>query len=249
MELPIFYCPPERRRDDTIELPVDESHHAVSVMRLSQGDRVIVIDGVGTAYRGEIARIIGRKKVQVRLHLEIRNFGEPAIVLTLAAGLSVGSKFDTVVQEGTELGVKRFVPIISERSKVKLDDPTKASAKMRRLERVALAAIKQCRRSYRPDISLPVSFAEYMKQVDGGDLKLIFQPGDRAPSLEQIPIDAQTKRITALVGPESGFTPDEVALSGKAGFISVSLGPRILRTETAGPVVCALVMNMLGELR
>ena len=181
--------------------------------------------------------------------MEIRNFGEPAVVLTLAAGLSVGSKFDTVVQEGTELGVKRFVPIISERSKVKLDDPRKASAKTRRLERVALAAIKQCRRSYRPDISLPVSFAEYMKQADSEDLKLIFQPGDRVPSLEQIRVDAQTKRITALVGPESGFTPDEVDLAGKAGFILVSLGPRILRTETAGPVACALVMNMLGELR
>jgi 16S rRNA (uracil1498-N3)-methyltransferase len=249
MELPIFYCPPELRRDDIIELPADESHHAISVMRLSQADRVIVVDGVGTAYRGEIARIVGGKKVEVRLHLEIRNFGEPAVVLTLAAGLSVGSKFDTVVQEGTELGVKRFVPIISERSKVKLDDPTKASAKTRRLERVALAAIKQCRRSYRPDISLPVSFAEYMKQADSEDLKLIFQPGDRVPSLEQIRIDAQTKRITALVGPESGFTPDEVDLAGKAGFILVSLGPRILRTETAGPVACALVMNMLGELR
>lgn len=249
MELPIFYCPPERRRDDTIELPANESHHAVSVMRLSQGDRVLVVDGVGAAYRGEVARIVGRKKVEVRLHLEIRNFGEPAVVLTLAAGLSVGSKFDTVVQEGTELGVKRFVPIISERSKVKLDDPKKASAKTRRLERVALAAIKQCRRSYRPDISLPVSFAEYMKQADSEDPKLIFQPGDRVPSLEQIPIDAQTKRITVLVGPESGFTPDEVDLAGKAGFVLVSLGPRILRTETAGPVACALVMNMLGELR
>jgi len=249
MELPIFYCPPELRRDDTIVLPADESHHAISVMRLSQADRVIVVDGVGTAYRGEIARIVGRKKVEVRLHLEIRNFGEPAVVLTLAAGLSVGSKFDTVVQEGTELGVKRFVPIISERSKVKLDDPKKASAKTRRLERVALAAIKQCRRSYRPDISPPVSFDEYMKQADSEDLKLIFQPGDRVPSLEQIRIDAQTKRITALVGPESGFTPDEVDLAGKAGFLLVSLGPRILRTETAGPVACALVMNMLGELR
>ncbi len=249
MELPIFYCPPERQRDDTIVLPADESHHAVSVMRLTQADRVIVVDGVGTAYRGEIARIVGRKKVEVRLHLEIRNFGEPAVVLTLAAGLSVGSKFDTVVQEGTELGVKRFVPIISERSKVKLDDPTKASAKIRRLERVALAAIKQCRRSYRPDISPPISFDEYIKQADSEELKLIFQPGDRVPSLEQIRVDAQMKRITALVGPESGFTPDEVDLAGKAGFISVSLGPRILRTETAGPVACALVMNMLGELR
>ena len=253
MELPIFYCPPERRRDDTIELPADESHHALSVMRLSQADRVIVVDGVGTAYRGEIARIVGGKKVEVRLHLEIRNFGEPSVALTLAAGLSIGSKFDTVVQQGTELGVKRFVPIISERSKVRLDDPKKASAKTRRLERVALAAIKQCRRSYRPDISLPVSFVEYMKQADPESLKLIFhpdgKPAGKPVSLAQLPKGAEVKRVAVLVGPESGFTSDELDLAGKAGFVPVSLGQRILRTETAGPVACALVMNMLGELR
>ncbi len=249
MELPIFYAPPELRRDDVVRLPDAEGHHALSVMRLSQADRVIVVDGAGTAFRGEIARIVGKKKVEVRLHFEIRNFGEPVVVLTLAAGLSVGSKFDTVVQEGTELGVRRFVPIVSERSKVRLDDPAKATAKTRRLERVALAAIKQCRRSYRPDISTPVNFAEYIKQVDNEDIKLLFQPGTRATSLERILMDARTKRITALVGPESGFTPDEVDLADKAGFVPVSLGPRILRTETAGPVVCALIMNTLGELR
>ncbi len=248
-ELPIFYCPPRRLHDDIVELPADESHHAVSVMRLSQGDRLIVVDGVGTAYRGEVAKIVGNKKVAVRLYLEIRNFGEPMVALTLVAGLSVGSKFDTVVQEGTELGVKRFVPVIAARSKVRLDDSKKVAARTRRLERVALSAIKQCRRSYRPEIALPITFAQYMKEVDAESLRLIFHPGGSPVSSVELPEITGLRRVTALVGPESGFTQDEVDLAVKAGFVPVSLGARILRTETAGPVVCALLMNMLGELR
>jgi len=249
MEPPVFYAPPDLRRGNIIQLPDSESHHAVDVMRLSQADLVMVVDGMGTAHRGEIAKIIGNRRVEVKIHSEIRNFGEPTVVLTLAASLSVGLKFDHVVEKGTELGVKRFVPIITERSKVKLEDPKRAVSRTRRLERVALAAIKQCRRSYRPEISLPVSFHEFVKQTDPESLNLVFHLGNRAGSLGLVPHSAQTKRLTVLVGPESGFTEEEVGLATRTGFILVSLGPRILRTETAGPVACALVMNWLGELR
>jgi 16S rRNA (uracil1498-N3)-methyltransferase len=232
-----------------IYFPESESHHAVSVMRLSQADLVMVVDGAGTAYRGEIARIVGKKKVEVRIHSEIRNFGEPTVILTLAAGLSAGSKFDTVVEKGTELGVKRFVPVITEKSKVRLEDPKKAIAKTRRLERVALAAMKQCRRSYQPEVSHPVSLAEYVRQTDQQSLRLIFHHADTATSLEQLPTDSHPKRVDLLVGPESGFSPEEVETAIKAGFMPVSLGSRTLRTETAGPVACTLVMHALGELR
>ena len=249
MELPIFYAPPECRRDEIIQLPDNESHHAVNVMRLSLADPVIVVDGLGTAYRGKIAKIAGKKKVEVRIDSEIRNFGEPTVELTLATGLSTGFKLDSIIEKGTELGVKRFMPVITEKSKVRLDDPSKAAARTRRLERVALAAIKQCRRSYRPDISLPIGFAKFLRQVDAESVKLIFHLGDASKSLENVPLTRLVKRVTLLVGPESGFTSEEVRSANQAGFITVSLGPRTLRTETAGPVACALVMNLLGELR
>jgi 16S rRNA (uracil1498-N3)-methyltransferase len=249
VEPPIFYAPPEYRRDKVIQLPDTESHHAITVMRLSRGASVIVVDGLGTAYRGEIADIAGRKKVEVRIDAEIGNYGEPTVVLTLAAGLSAGYKLDSIIEKGTELGVKRFVPVITEKSKVRLDDSRRAAARTRRLERVALAAIKQCRRSYRPDISLPIGLVEFLRQVDAESVKLIFHPGDASESLENVPLTSQVKRVTLLVGPESGFTSEEVRSANQAGFITVSLGPRALRTETAGPVACALIMNMLGELR
>jgi 16S rRNA (uracil1498-N3)-methyltransferase len=249
VEPPIFYASPECRHDEIIQLPDSEGHHAVNVMRLSLADPVIVVDGLGTAYRGEIADIAGRKKVEVSIDVEIRNFGEPAVELTLAAGLSAGFKLDSVIEKGTELGVKKFVPVITEKSKVRLDDPKRAAARTRRLEKVALAAIKQCRRSYRPDISLPIGFAEFLRQVDAESVKLIFHPGDASESLENVLLTNPVKRVTLLVGPESGFASEEVRSANQAGFMTVSLGPRALRTETAGPVACALIMNMLGELR
>ena len=148
-----------------IALPAAEAHHAVAVMRLQEGERVIVVDGCGMAVRGEIVRA-SKNRVDVKPHADIRNFGEPSVRLTLAAGLSAGEKFDTVVEKGTELGVKRFVPIISEKSRVKLAEPSKAAARRTRLEKVALAAMKQCRRSYRPEIATPLTLRQFLEETE-----------------------------------------------------------------------------------
>lgn len=250
MQPPVFYAPVEARQDQVITLDATESHHAVGVMRLKPAASVIVIDGLGTAFRGELLSTRPKTKVTVSIHSEIRNFGEPAVRLTLAAGLSTNYKFDTVIQKGTELGVKRFVPIITEKSIVKIDDPKKAAAKQRRQEKVALAAIKQCRRAYRPDIALPTRFADYLAEIDKDSPHLLFHPSRTGLSLERaLPEADSIKRLSILVGPESGFSADELEAAEQAGFACVSLGDRILRTETAGPTACALVMHLLGELR
>lgn len=248
MTVPCFYAPPENRSGDRIVLPSVEAHHAISVMRLKEGDRVIVVDGCGMAARGEIVTAT-KTRVEVKSHADIRGFGEPAIRLTLAAGLSAGEKFDTVVEKGTELGVRRFVPIISERSKVKLAEPAKAQARRTRLEKVARAAMKQCRRSYQPDIATPLTIRQFLDETDRSDLNLAFLPVEGSATLDLLKADSGVSRINLLVGPESGFSDEEVEYIARAGFIAISLGPRILRTETAGPVVTALVMDRLGELK
>jgi 16S rRNA (uracil1498-N3)-methyltransferase len=248
MPIPVFYAPPANRSADAVTLTSTEAHHAAVVMRLQEGARVIVVDGCGMAVRGEIA-VISKKSVEVRIHTEIRNFGEPMVRLTLAAGLSAGEKFDTVVEKGTELGVKRFVPIISEKSKVKLDDPTRAAARRSRLEKVALAAMKQCRRSYRPEIATPLTLRQFLEETDRHDKNLAFVPSESARPLEAASLGNDVQRISLLVGPEAGFSEAEIGYIVDAGFVPLSLGPRILRTETAGPVVTALVMHCLGELK
>lgn len=210
---------------------------------------MLVVDGLGNACRGEIARAGRSKSFQVRVHARLRNYGEPTVRLTLAAGMSAGSKLDSIVQKATELGIKRFVPILSEKLRVKLDDPKRAASRLRRLEKVALAAMKQCRRSYRPEVSSPVPVGQFLKETDRSDLNLVFHSTDMGRPLEECLVDTRAPRVTLLVGPEAGFTPEEVAAAGEAGFKVVSLGRRVLRSETAAPVACALVMALLGELR
>lgn len=243
---PVFYAEPDSCNGEVIRLSAAESHHATSVLRLGCGRILIVVDGAGNAYRGEITGASLGKRVDVAVHTRIRNWGEATVKLTLAAGLSTGSKFDTIVQKGTELGVVRFAGLVCDKSKVKLEDSKRIKSRRTRLEKVALAAMKQCRRSYRPETALPVDFEEFMKETDSESLNVMFHPVGQ--QLSKLVIETDVRRVTALVGPESGFSADEVDLAVTAGYQVVSLGPRVLRTETAGPVACALLMNLCGDL-
>ena len=159
------------------------------------------------------------------------------------------SKVDTVIEKGTELGVKRFVPLITKKSKVTVNDPKRARTKVARYEKVALAAMKQCRRSYRPEIAQPVTFTDYLKEIGPESVNLIFHPSAGSRPLEESGLSAHTRRVNIIVGAEPGFSAEEMNLALDKGIKAVSLGRRILRAETAGPVACALVMNALGELR
>lgn len=245
---PIFYANPDLIADNQVVLDKEESHHAVSVMRLKPPEIVIIINGQGTAYRGEIINIDSRKQVTVKFHSTIRNFGETSSKVCLAIGMSANYKLDTVIQKGTELGVKRFVPLLTEKSKIKIDNSKKKYSKVRRLEKVALSAIKQCRRSYIPEISEPVKFIEYLNQTEKTDLNLIFHTEKKSSKFNLDSIDKNSKRISLLIGPESGFSNEEYEMALEAGFQSVSLGPRILRTETAGIFIPGLIMYLLNEL-
>lgn len=247
MEAPVFYAPPDRVEGDTIVLPPEEAHHAKQVLRLAVGDAVLVVDGEGLAYRGAISDLKVKRSALVQIHDRLRGLGEPMVKLTLAAGLSTAHKFDTIVQKGTELGVTRFVPLVTERSKVTLD-PRRASTRVARLAKVALAAMKQCRRSVLPQIGQPISLEDFLSETDRSDSLLMFHPDQKAVPLSSMAEDELGPRITALVGPESGFSAGEVVDAVKAGFEVVRLGDRVLRSETAGPAVCALLMFYCGEL-
>lgn len=248
MEPPVFYASPEQLSKEIVPLAAAEMHHAVEVLRLRSGELAVVVDGLGNGVRGEF-RMIDKKHAEVAVHTRLRNFGEPSVRLTLAAGMSVGYKFDEIVDKGTQLGVGRFVPLLTEKSKIKLEDPKRAQSKTERLEKVALAAMKQSRRSYRPEIALPLSLRQFLSESDEDSLKLVFHPDIASQPLDAIVLPDSPKRITLLVGPESGFSVQEMAAAKEKGYLPVSLGKRILRTETAGPVAVALVMARLGEFR
>jgi 16S rRNA (uracil1498-N3)-methyltransferase len=247
VDLPLFYAPPDRWTDQSIALPAEEARHAHKVLRLRRGAVVIVIDGLGRACRAELGTVSTRGASAKPLS-EIRAFGEPRVKLTLACGLSTGSKFDSVVQRGTELGVSRFVPLLTDKSKVSIDEPRRARTRTNRLWKVALAAAKQSRRSMVPEIALPTSFTDFLAQYDRDYPALIFHPASNGQALSNLELQSDISRITLVIGPESGFSEDEVERAVEAGLKPIHLGSRILRTETAGPVVAALVMSRLGEL-
>ena len=248
MEPPVFYAPPENMSGDVIELPTAESHHAWDVFRVRPGSEVVVVDGLGRAYQAEVTKRSTARQVWARVHQTIPNYGEPRLNLTLAVGVAKGFKMDTVVEKGTELGVSRFVPVVSARSQLKLDDPSTAVRRRERWERVALAAMKQCRRSLRPEISVPLSFGGLLEGIDSEQLRLICQPGSDGTPLRRLPLGDRSRRVTVLVGPEAGFSADEFQAARRAGWEQVRLGVRILRAETAGPTVSALIMAAAGEL-
>lgn len=249
MQPPVFYAEPKSFKDNTVTLNSQESRHATKVLRLKKGAIIIVIDGLSNGYRGEINKIGRDRIVKVKLHAQIRNFGEPDHVVTLASGLSTGFKFDTVIEKGTELGIKRFVPLITKKSKIIVENSKKIQNKMNRFYKVALSAAKQCRRSYIPDIAEPINFTDFMNEIDEQSTNLIFHPGHTSIQFTKDIFKNVNKRITLIVGPESGFTDNELALAVEKNILQIQLGKRILRTETAGPCVAALTMNYLDEFR
>lgn len=248
MNNPIFYAPADSISSESIVLNKPETHHAVKVMRLKKGNLVTVIDGIGNGYHCEILKIPHNSGLELRVLSRVRNFGEPDVRVTLACGLSTGYKFDTVVEKGTELGVSRFVPLMTEKSKIKLEDPKRTANKISRYEKVALAATKQCRRSIIPQISEPISFQAFLNQLDSSDRNFLFSTTPNTKSLVDSDISDSTRRVTLIVGPESGFSSNEIDLALENNIELISLGKRILRTETAGIVVSALILSLLGEL-
>jgi len=249
MNHPIFFVETKNVNENQAVLDKDESHHAIKVMRLSLGAQVVLVDGFGTAYRGEVAKLGRNNPVEILIHSTLRKFGEPDAVVSLASGLSTNSKFDFVVEKATELGVKRIIPLLTEKSKIKLDDPKRLKSKQTRYEKIARSAIKQCRRSYIPEISLPVSFKDYLKEIDPNSLNLIFHPGKNARGLASIDFSKNPQRVNIIIGPESGLSEAEIELAKEKSIQAITLGSRIMRTETAGPVILGIIMNLLGELR
>ncbi len=250
--MPVFYTSPDSINNESLAILGAEAHHLGKVMRLKKGDPVMVIDGVGNGFRCEIGKK-SAKSIQCKIHSRIRNYGEPISRVTVAAGLSVGTKFDDVIQRVTELGAVRIIPVLTEKSKVKLEDEKRVKNKLSRWRKVALASVKQSGRSVLPEIIPPTSFTQLFDRFDDLGQVIIFNPtrggqgGQGGQTLTKAMLNNDSRQVTVLIGPESGFTLDEVNLARKAGAKNVTLGHRVLRTENAVPTAVALVMFLLDE--
>ncbi|RMF68338.1 MAG: 16S rRNA (uracil(1498)-N(3))-methyltransferase [Calditrichaeota bacterium] len=245
----ICYVRPEDVTGDVLWLQKAEAHHLVHVLRKRARDPFVAVDGLGTAYACEIARPT-KDGLEARIMRKSYGMGEPAFCLTLALAVPKPDRLEWAVEKGTELGIAGIVPLLTQRTVLPAQ-----RVKAGRLHKVSVAAMKQCRRSRLPVIESPRSLAEVCARATDADLKLIAHEKETRRSIEGVISalrrDGGTTTVTAgilCIGPEGGFTAEEVAMAEAHGFMAVTLGCRRLRVETAAVAATALVMEKMGEL-
>lgn len=237
-----------------IDLPAEIAHQARDVLRLPPGGVLRLLDGAGGEYPGEILAL-DRRRVTVRLGARAEGSAEPAARLVLCQGMLKAAKFEVVLQKCTELGVAAFVPLLCERAVAATDEAGKAGeAKRRRWARIAAEAMEQCGGTRLPAISAPRPLMHALADLPPGAVALIPWEEERDTPLRAALDSALTNRQPApaevylFVGPEGGFSAGEIALAHRHGAIPVTLGPRILRAETAAIAATTLALDTLGAL-
>ena len=225
-----------------IELPEAAAHHAARVLRLRAGDACVLFNGGGGEYAARIASIPRRG-----VAAEVGEFSalerESPLRVTLLQGLSAGERMDYTVQKSAELGMAEIQPVASEKSVVRLKRERGAS-RVEHWRRIAIAACEQCGRNRIPLIHPPVALPAWKAPEKA--LKLLLAPGAR-PRLREMDITHE-QPIGLAVGPEAGFSAAEEATLAAAGFAPVRFGPRLLRTETAGPAALAVLNALAGDM-
>ncbi len=226
----------------------DDVKHIERVLRLKQGDRVEICDGQNTEYIAEIYSM-DKKEIKLSMIEKWSSRTEPPIEITLFQGIPKAAKMDVIIQKCTELGIARIVPVITERTIVQLKDQKSEEKKVERWQKIADEAAKQSKRGIIPQIALPVAFSESVKNGPKFDLAVIPYEKETAVGLKGVLRQrVNAKKVAIYIGPEGGFGEREIEEAKQAGIVPVTLGPRILRTETAGFVALSILMYELGDL-
>lgn len=218
-------------------------HHIRDVLRLKINDAVIIFDGVGNEYNGIITSI--DKKQAVFSLTPVQTQKRSSIALTIACAIPKGSHMDEIIDGLTQLGVKRIIPMMTDRVVVKLDD-AKSESRLKRWQTIAQSAARQCQRSDIPVIAPVTDIKKVVTDTQNFDLKLIPHLSGRRKSIKSVLSKKSYKNIIVLIGPEGDFTPSEVELALHNGFIPVSLGDTVLRVATAAIAVAAYIKLALG---
>ncbi|MBZ0177832.1 MAG: 16S rRNA (uracil(1498)-N(3))-methyltransferase [Melioribacteraceae bacterium] len=238
-----FFCPQPLVSRSLAELPPATAHHALRVLRLGVGDAVTLFDGTGGEYAGRIVETARGVRVQIEERRDIER--ESPLELILAQALPSGDRMDWIVQKAVELGVARIQPLGAARSVVRLSGE-RAARRVDHWRQVAIAACEQCGRNRLPEVAPILDLRQWLGRLeqDNGVRRFLLMPG-AARRLREL---ADDSRFILLIGPEGGLSEEEATLARAAGFEGLTLGPRVLRTETAGPAVLAALGALHGDL-
>jgi len=242
----LFYTVPETVKNNTFVLADEEYHHAFKVHRKKIGDPVTAIDGRGNTFTGIIIRRLSGKRVECKIDKTVIKSGEPVTDVSVFMGIIKAARFETFIEKAVEMGVKRIVPLVTERSFKEI-----SSHKLKRWNAIAVSAMKQARRSVLPEISEPVVYEDIMESTEKYHLKLIARHDTDSRHFADISAEMTTgkaAKIAVLIGPEGGFTAEETMEAVNNGFIKVKFGERRLRTETAGIVALATILFTQQDL-
>jgi len=266
-----FFVEPGVFAGDAVQLAGGIAHQLARVLRVRVGERVVLLDGDGPERVVEVTAV-SPKLVEGVVRETRASAGEPRLPIALYQGLVLREKLEWIIQKGTEVGISEFIPVACERSNA----PRGEGVDERRLERwrrIATEAAAQSGRGAVPAVRPPLPFADAVAEAVGAGPTLVAWEGERARSVREglrlalgVPVSrlageypltptplpqgerGSARRLSLFVGPEGGFSPREVGLAVERGALTVSLGPRILRTETAGPILAALALYEVGEL-
>ena len=243
-----FFISPERITGDLVEFPPDLSRQMDRVLRMSAGDPVIALDNTGYEYAVTLS-FVDSDRTLGRITDRGPGSGEPRVHLTLYQAAMKSDRFEWVLQKGTELGVGRFVPVVTLRTMRR--DATQSSNRRARWLRIIREAAEQSERSILPELGDPVSLEE---ALDHAPRPMILAWEQEAKRSTRSAFDglsesrAIQQEMSAFVGPVGGFDSEEIELARSRGAVTVSLGRRVLRAETAAIVLVTAIMNELGEL-
>lgn len=227
-----------------VPLPEDAVAHLVRVLRLGLGDPVTLFNGDGFDYAARISSL-SKKAAEAQVLTQCRVENESDLHLTLAQGIARGEKMDLILQKATELGVARIAPVVTERTEVRLDNE-RAAKRMLHWRGVVVAACEQSGRARIPEVMEPQTLANFAGDATPG-LRFILDP-----LAEKGIADAGIEpgqRVTLLIGPEGGLSERDRLVLRAAGYQGLRLGPRILRTETAGLAALAAINTLFGDWR
>jgi 16S rRNA (uracil1498-N3)-methyltransferase len=237
-----------------IDLGRDTGSHLARVLRARSGDELILFNGDGREFKGAIETVRG-SRVSAAIGAAMPIDRESPFELTLVQCVPRGDRMDFIVQKATELGVVRIVPVMSQRSVVRLDE-VQAAAKQVHWHAIAVSACEQCGRNRLPAVGAPQSLLNYLGAMppheSPGMLRLVLEPERAALALEGVRfVEIPGTRVAGAViaiGPEGGFAPEELEAFGLSDFARVGLGPRVLRTETAAISAIAILQARFGDM-
>ena len=241
-----FYVPQPRIEKGMLKVEGEEVKHIKKVLRLRAGDEVAVFDGLGKEFEGTIVEE-GLSSVVIRVQNVLSSKRDSPVEVALAQSLLKGEKMDYLIQKATELGVKDVIPFLSSRSVPLLDKLGKLK-RHHRWEKIAIEASKQCGRGVVPKIESLQDYSDMLRTASPNTLRLILWEREGTKLKEILESSKERKKVFFIIGPEGGFSQEEVEEAKRAGFIPVTLGRRILRAETASLCFLSILQYERGDI-